>query len=177
MPQQMLKSRRAWAAMLAIGLAVLAWWGLAGGGRLDRRTRAILEGATRVEVFRLDGKNGPQPAAEGEERIGGFLVTARGKDQGKEFAGELADILADEKTYSRGGEACFWPGVAFRVWKGEECVEVLVCFLCDNFYCGPPAPGEGVKGSFHGTPARARLVRLAQEAFPEDKEIQGLKAE
>jgi hypothetical protein len=89
--------------MLGVALAVLAWWGLAGRSRLDRRTRAILEGATRVEVFRLDGKNDAEPAAEGEERIGGFLVTAHGSDQGKEFSGELADILADEKTYSADG--------------------------------------------------------------------------
>lgn len=175
----MLKSRWAWVAAALLALAFAAWWcwGGAGKGRLDARTKAILAGATKVEVFRLDGKVDPQPQAEGEKRVGGFPVTARGTDQGKEFAHKLADILSDEKTYSDDRAACFWPGVAFRVWKGEESAEVLICFQCNNFYCGPPAPVAKETANFTDPPARVRLVRLAQEAFPDDKDIQALKAE
>jgi hypothetical protein len=150
------------------------------GAPLDAQTMTVLAGATRVEVFRTDGTNGPndeKPRAAGEARIGGYLVTARGPDQGPEFAARLADVLLDGRSYSAARMACYWPGVAFRVWSGEEWVEVLVCFHCDNLYCGPATDNVPRTASFHSTPARARLVRLAREAFPDDKEVQRLKEE
>jgi hypothetical protein len=138
----------------------------------------VFADASKVEVFRLDGKEFSKdeggPLKKGR-RVGGFLVTAQGKDQGRKFAGKLLDILNDNKTYTNKYALCFWPGIAFRVWKEEECVEVLICFLCDNLYCGPPPKGmANENASFVGSPRRADLVRLAKEAFPDDKEIQGL---
>jgi hypothetical protein len=187
MPQQMLMSRPAWAwaagAVLAVGLAALALWCLAGGAEkvpLDDRTRAILAGATRVEVFRLDPSGlarGREARSEGERRFAGYLVTAQGEDQGRGFARRLWGVLSDGRTYTDGFVHCFEPGVGFRVWKGEEAVDVLLCFVCKNFYCGPPKDHPRENGSFNGSPRRADLVRLAQEAFPDDKEIQGLKAQ
>ncbi len=150
----------------------------AGKNRLGSRTMAVLAGATKVEVFRLDGQEiffAPQPRPEGEKRVGGYLVTAQGQDQGKEFADRLADILADERTYSDARPTCFRPGVAFCVWKGEEVVDVLLCFQCSNFYCGPPKDPADDNACFKDSPRRPDLVRLAKEAFPDDKEIQALK--
>src|SRR5262249_20587950 len=106
-----------------------------------------------------------------------WRVIAQGPDQGAELAARLRSILADEATYSRSHKMCFWPGVAFRVHSGDEVVDVLVCFYCDNLYCGPPrdlAP-NAENLSFDGSPRRADLVRLAKEAFPDDKEIQALE--
>jgi hypothetical protein len=143
---------------------------------LDEKTIAVLAGATRVEVFRLDG--GPvTPGKEMSGTVDGFAVTACGKDQGQGFAGKLSQVLLDEKTYSTTFAACFTPGVAFRAWKGEECADVVVCFLCQNFYCGPKTSQARENASFADTPARAALVRLAKEALPDDKQIQGLKEE
>jgi hypothetical protein len=142
------------------------------------RTKAILSGATKVEVFRLDGEDldlGGKTQATGERRIGGYRVTGQGPDQGREFAVRLAAVLSDEKTYTDRFAACFWPGVAFRVWKDEECVEVLICFKCQNFYCGPPKEAAMETASFSGSPARQRLLRLAKEAFPNDAEVQALR--
>jgi hypothetical protein len=139
---------------------------------LDSKTRPVFAEATKVEVFRLDGKDS---SGEGK-RLGGYLVTARGQDQGREFARKLLDILNDDKTYTDEFAKCFWPGVAFRVWKDQEVIEVLLCFLCDNFYCGPPQKGlANENASFGGSPRRADLVRLAKAAFPDDKAIQALK--
>jgi hypothetical protein len=177
-----LKPRLAVAAALAAALSFgflryLATRPSPGAPPLDGGTTAVLAGATKVEVFRTDGTNGPfdeRPRAPGEERIGGFRVTARGQDRGPEFAARLADVLLDGRTYSAARLACYWPGVAFRVWYGEEWVEVLICFHCDNLYCGPATERVPRTASFHSTAARARLVRLAKEAFP-DEEVQGLK--
>jgi hypothetical protein len=147
------------------------------------QTEAILSGATKVEVFRTDGENGPsgpsgpKPKVAGEARIGGFLITARGNYQGPDFAAKLAGILHDIETgHTRKAVTCFWPGIAFRVWKDEEAVEVLICFKCRNFYCGPPTERGYPMGSFSEPPSvRTRLIQLAKETFPDDKEIQGLE--
>jgi hypothetical protein len=171
----LLKSCQAWGVTVSLGLTAVVLWHLASRPLLDSQSRAVLAGATKVEVFRTDGMNGLYDSKPGETRIGGFLVTARGKNQGKEFAAKLADILFARETYSMTYNNCFWPGVVFRVWKGEESVDVLICFKCWNFYCGPPTNDAMESASFYRTPARTRLIRLAQEAFPDDKEIQKLK--
>jgi hypothetical protein len=94
---------------------------------------------------------------------------------GKDFANKLADILSNEQTYTNEFAQCFWPGVAFRVWKDQQGVDVLICFKCGNFYCGPSKEMVRENAAFHGSPMRSQLVRLAKEAFPDDKEIQSLK--
>jgi hypothetical protein len=154
--------------VLLIGSIAFLW------SPLDRRTTTILSGATKVEVFRVAGKEPPTEASSGELRIGGFRVLSQGKDQGRVFADRLAAVLSQWKTYSFTYAKCYWPGVAFRVWKGEEIVDILICFKCDNLYCGPPTMSARVTASFSESPNRARLVALAKEAFPDDQEIQGL---
>jgi hypothetical protein len=144
----------------------------------DSRSKAILAGATKVEVFRLDPEDSPyrfdKPRVDGEKRIGGWLITAQGKDQGKEFAVKLAALL-DEKHDKSGGAKCFDPGVAFRVWKDDEYADVLICYHCNNYYFGPPT--QRAKENAGITTLRPLFVQLAKEAFPEDKEIQALKEE
>jgi hypothetical protein len=143
---------------------------------LDRQSRAIFAGATRVEVFRLGTPVRPvtKPKEKGEKRFGGFEVTAQGADQGRQFADKLAAILSDEKTYTDRFAKCFDPGVGYRIWKGTESVEVLICFKCGNLYCGPPTENAQENAAFNGSPREADLRKLAMEAFPDDKEIQAL---
>jgi hypothetical protein len=146
--------------------------------RLDSRTAGIFFGATKVEVFRIDGRDNvvkPTPMKPGDPAVGGYAILAHGTDQGSEFAAKLGGVLADEKTYTDVSAKCFWPGVAFRVWKGAESVDVIICFKCQNFYLGPPTEQNVTENaSFHGSSNASRLVRLAKEAFPDDKEIQAL---
>jgi hypothetical protein len=148
-------------------------------GRLDGRTAAIFSGATKVEVFRIDGGKDspdPTPTKPGDPTVGGYAILARGADQGPDFARELADVLDDGKTYTDQFAKCFWPGVAFRVWKDDECVDLIVCFYCHNFYLGPRTDHQVMEtASFSGSSNAARLVRLAKEAFPDDKEVQALE--
>lgn len=150
-------------------------------GYPDGRTAGILAGATKVEVFRIDGRNDPPDPTlikPSDPTVGGYAILARGYDQGQEFAAKLRGILTDNKTYTDKHAKCFWPGVAFRVWKGEDSVDVIICFQCGNFYLGPPADKRVMENaSFNGSPNRSRLVRLAKEAFPDDKEVQELKDE
>jgi hypothetical protein len=153
--------------------------GCSGGKtRFDPRTRAILAAASKVEVFRTDGYDGPydrKPRQEGESRIGGFRVTAQGPDQAQPFAAKLAELLLDETHFNNNYKKCYWPGVAFRVWKDYEFADVLICFQCDNLYCGPPTEEARENASFNRSPARSQLARLAKEALPDDQEIQAIK--
>jgi hypothetical protein len=164
--------------LVAVALLLLLGCGT-GKHRLDGRTAGILAGATKVEVFRIDGRNDPPdptPIKPGDPTVDGYAILARGKDQNREFASKLTDILTDDKTYTDIHAACFWPGVAFRLWKGEQSVDVIICFHCDNFYLGPPTDKRVMENaSFGGSPNRVRLVRLAKEAFPDDEEVQELK--
>src|SRR4051812_3599035 len=80
----------------------------------------------------------PTPTGPGEPMVDGYAVTARGKDQGPDFARRLAAILLDQRTYHNVNAMCYWPGVAFRVYKGDDCVDVVICFFCHNFFLGNP---------------------------------------
>jgi hypothetical protein len=134
-----------------------------------------------VEVFRIDGRNDlpdPTPIKPGEPTIAGCAILSKGKDQDREFAGRLAEVLLDEQTYADLPPPCFWPGVVFRAWKGNQCVDAVLCFTCGNLYLGPPSERHvPVTASFvkSRSGAFARLARLAKEAFPDDKEIQALE--
>jgi hypothetical protein len=146
---------------------------------LSRDTKAILRGATKVEVFRIDADDGrevhPTRKASGKGNVGRYSIVAQGDDQGPEFAAKLAGVLLDESGYSNMWARCFWPGVAFRVWKGKQSIDVLVCFTCDNLYCGPASERAGENISFAGSSMRRQLVELAKEAFPDDTEVQALE--
>ncbi len=166
----------------SLGLVLIPCATLAGcgGTRSAQQEAATLAGATRVEVFRIDGGScdklpaAPKPGEEANV-VGGYVITARGPDQGAAFADKLAAILSDPSTYARATVGCHWPGVAFRVWKDGHCVEVLICFLCDNLYCGPPKDRPRPNGVFPNSPRRRDLVRLVKEAFPGDPQIQALE--
>ncbi len=71
------------------------------------------------------------------------------------------------------------PGVGYRVWRGDEAVEVVLCFSCDELLVLSP---KGADGSVHRAaedfdPARARLVALAKQEFPADQDIQSLNGQ
>jgi hypothetical protein len=146
---------------------------------LDDRTAPILSGGTKVEVFRIDGgseKAAPTVIKAGDPTMGGYSILSKGKDQTPEFAARLNDLLTDSRTYTDQYAACFMPGVAFRVWKSDECVDVIICFRCHNFYLGPPSDEKVMENAtFSGSSNAGQLIRLAKDAFPDDQEIQALK--
>jgi hypothetical protein len=140
----------------------------------------VLVGATKVEVYRIDGGTTERMAKRvgpGEPNIDGYAIIDRGKDQTAEFVAALDGVLLDKRTYTEHFVKCYNPGVVFRFCKGDDRVDVVICFHCGNFYIGPPVTGEQVleNAAFHGSPNRARLVRLAKQALPDDKDIQALE--
>jgi hypothetical protein len=140
--------------------------------QLGNEALSVLDGATRVQAFRIK----PRKEQGAKEQIAGYPITATGKEQGKDFAAELTSVLKDDKTWFGMGARCFIPGVAFRVWKDKESVDVIICFNCSNFHLiARDAAGKEVHktGGAFG-PNNVPLLKVAKKAFPDDKEIQGI---
>ncbi len=136
----------------------------------------LLGGCTKVETFRID----PVVSTErGKEYICGYKIVGHGKEEGKDYAVRLTNVLYSEATYFGATAKCFEPGVAFRIWCDKEWVDVVVCFTCTNLaiFDGKGKEIAETHGGFGGTASEGALIKLAKEAFPDDKAIQGLKEE
>jgi hypothetical protein len=179
--------RRRWAALCVL-LAAAA-------GRADDRPRdvpdavkkllgdeavQVLQNADRVEVFRAAPGPDPNPKAN-QDYIDGYRLTAKGKDPGKEFLGRAAATLLDEKTYvGKDLPERFEPAVGLRFWQNQDLVEVLIGFKQGGVdVISKQADGKLVQRTARGlgTSARPALVKLAKQAFPDDKDIQDLTEE
>ncbi|MDB5302799.1 MAG: hypothetical protein JWM97_348 [Phycisphaerales bacterium] len=142
-------------------------------------TARVLSAPDRVEAYRVAGSRSIAPATPPADQAGnlaGFPITATGRNQSKDFGARLGAVLLNDKTYEWNmAKGCtFDPGVAFRVWKGQESVVVLICFKCEQVGI---APDDSVKDLRikDADPGISALRKLAQEAFPDDVEIQHLK--
>jgi hypothetical protein len=141
--------------------------------RLGERMTAILKGATKAEAFRIADK--PLEKPEGKH-VSGYPVLSAAKEQGKDFAKRLSALVQDEKSLFSAQARCFSPGVAFRLWKDKESVDVVVCYMCSGVrLTARDADGKvlhqtggGFKDNYDA------WVKLAKEAFPDDKQIQTL---
>jgi hypothetical protein len=150
--------------------------------RYGDKTIAVLKGATKIEVFRLNSRDyvDPEKTKEGQDkRFGGYAITAKGDDQGEKFAQKAVGLLFDAGNFElEKAKGCkFDPGVGLRFWKGKESAELLLCYKCDELKVVAPDPkAQGVKIPYADfEPGRAAFVKLAKEIFPKDEEIQQLK--
>ncbi len=178
---------------LCVFLAALAMAGCLGCGHRDSVTPdnrnsvtpdklsgsgvAILRGATRVEVFRV----GPDKVQEPADRtLGGYPILSAGSEQNQAFGQRLAKILLSGNVTQNAKKCGFAPGVGFRLWDRDRSVVVLICFKCNVLWAF--VPGEPTRIIERGTAheewewqdfdsVRGPLLKLAKEAFPEDKDI------
>jgi hypothetical protein len=145
---------------------------------LPEGTLKMLSGATQVECFRIDPRTSEKDGGKGDKQIDGYPITAPAKEQGADFAGKLTAALKDEKSYGPPAR-CFFPGVGFRVWKDKESVDVVICYMCSNFYTVTrDADGKEVSRSQMAGFQKnwAAFLQLAKAAFPDDAAIQKLDA-
>jgi hypothetical protein len=138
---------------------------------LGSRGASILRGATRVEILRVKAIPYSEPAPRPYE------IVRAGPTRDAKFAARLADVLLGDGVTVGASRCPFSPGVAFRAYQGEQAVEVVVCFHCEDLMAGivgTGKPGRWPYPRYRFGPARAALVRLAKEAFPEDPKIRDL---
>ena len=151
------------------------------GREIGRQGVAILSNAGRVETFRLDD-NGYGDYVKGGtsgDEIADYPIKSQGKMLGAVFAAKLSRTVMDPRTFLGPSDtSCeINPGVAFRAWRGQECVEVIICFHCQQMLITTKnAQGREVHSAYtQMVSMRADFLALAHEAFPDDKEIQSLK--
>ena len=171
----------------AILLAALVVLGIAGvvqkpHHEMGDRAVSILSNATRVETFRLDDsrekdEGEPKEGTSGDE-IADYPLKSQGHTLGPAFAAKLSQALTNPRTFIGPNDVTceINPGVAFRAWRGQECVEVIICFHCQQMLITTKdAKGLEVHSAYTEiTWTRAKFLALAREAFPNDKEIQSL---
>lgn len=160
-------------AVVAV-LAVIVFIGTQIWGGVSRSGTSILRRGDRVEVFRVSPKRAEEP---GSKTIGGYPIISVGNEQGPDFAARLGTVLRSWGVANSSKKCAFEPGVAFRVWRGDRALEVLVCFKCDDLW--PHVVGESGTLSeewLEFDAVRPDLVALAKEAFPDDPAIQALPA-
>ncbi|MCE9584514.1 MAG: hypothetical protein K8T20_18655 [Planctomycetes bacterium] len=134
-----------------------------------------IDSAKTVEVYRIE----PDPTkAEGPNVVCGHKVISRGKDQGEAFAARIRTTLTEgqEAPTGKAKECKFQPGVLFRFVNGGDHADLLLCFSCDQFeiVATDPKAADASITMRDFDNYRAALVRLAQEALPDDKIVQGL---
>jgi hypothetical protein len=141
--------------------------------KLGEHMTAILNGATRAEAFRIAHK--PLETPEGKH-VSGYPILSAAKEQGKDFAKRISALVQDEKSLFSAQARCFSPGVAFRLWKEKESVDVVVCYMCWGLrLTARDADGKVLHQTGGGFKANYDAwVKPAKETFPEDKQIQGL---
>ena len=144
---------------------------------LGDHTLSILRGADRVETFRLDDSHDGEDVPMGRE-ISDYPLLFQGHTLGPPFAAGLSRVLGDPRTYLGPNDvSCLInPGVAFRAWRGPECVEVIVCFHCQQMIVTTKdARGRVTHSAYNEiTWMRAEFIALAKESLPGDKEVQAL---
>jgi hypothetical protein len=140
---------------------------------------AILTGGEQVQVYRASDSGGlrPDPAtAIGSD----FVRGAGGAALGPAELEALRSVLYDEKSYrfAQDVSRCrFVPQVSFQARAGIDTVDALVSFSCNEvlFLLGKPGGRWVPKGRFDVKPARAKLLALVRQLFPQDREVQQLR--
>ena len=179
-------------SVVSLGILGFVGWELYARWRLrellGEQTMTILLGATRVEVFRVrpEGSVKSDDQEASKTMIGGHRITVSGGERDEEYARRLTTVILDKQTYRFHvhnpvfgiiSTCAFRPGVGFRVFKGQEAVEILLCFNCNEMrILSKDAEGNVTHraiGEFK--PMRLVLLQLCKEGFPADSEIQELR--
>lgn len=149
---------------------------------LDVATTAILNGADRVETFRLQGGDEDEDASgtlavyASPRYVEDHLVIGNGRQQGRAFAGALRAALV-QGTSAPDFMQCFMPGVGFRAWKGKAHTDISVCFTCQGIEIVTKDAKQKVlhQSLTELGASRPALLALSRQAFPQDKQLAALE--
>ncbi len=145
----------------------------------DTKTEAILDGADRVETFRLQGGDEDYDASEQAMLsqphplyLEDHIVIRVGPTQNRAFAGALHAALA-QGTSEPDGAQCFEPGVGFRAWKGNFHTDICICFTCQGVEVTTEDAKHKILYQSLTTlgASRPALLALSKQAFPQDKTL------
>jgi hypothetical protein len=153
---------------LTLSLSMLAGCQETPKNFLGRSGTIVMRAPTKIEAWRIHG--GPSQAD----------TNSTPKQLDVALAKQLGDIMLDPDTYdfNSAKPGCeFQPLAGFRVWHDKRSVDVILCFHCNELKLISPDPvSKRYPSRVQGfDKARPAMVRLAKQAFPDDREIQDLK--
>jgi hypothetical protein len=144
---------------------------------LPAEAALTLQHPTHVEAYRT-GTLDDHPGYGG--KMDGFAVFGTGAVT-DDVATEVAAAIADPTTYyDNAGPEDFVPTLGFRFYRkvggGQTSVDVLIGFDHDQVMvvARDNKQREDFRRLMDSTPGRARLVKVSQEAFEVDLEVQSL---
>jgi len=161
----------------ALIVAVVYGWNLPSLSmrrRLSGTAIAKLSHPTRIQAMHVriwDGSAAPQIA----ERYP-IVDTHTVSDAAN--ARDLMNVLLDPATYDYNpnhvSTCIFRPTVGFRVFSGNDFIDVLICFHCDQLEIFD-STGQMLSAYDVNThPGRANLLKVVKSVFPDDITIQSL---
>lgn len=130
-----------------------------------------LRSADSIRAFRIEPFYRHPSVSESFKdlpRFGTYPILKESSRTNTALARAVADALLAEERFSPGGtlKCGFAPGVAYRMGNGTNILEILVCFQCDEIKMRPTSGHEDYYLRFETS--RARLLALAEQAFPGD---------
>jgi hypothetical protein len=132
----------------------------------------VLQAPDQVEAFRLkDVENGIQLI----EKVSNYQVSSGPIALSAEQAKQISRLLLRPSSYPNYVKTCgFDPGVRLDFHRGDEIVQVLFCFACDDL--AVYRDDDLIHGAAFD-PARGEVVRVIKPLFPDDEVIQSLSEE
>ena len=107
-------------------------------------------------------------------------MISQGADKGPAFASRIATRLffgPAEDIFSK--QCIFQPGVVFVVKSGDDRIDIVLCFHCDEMetQAFPPKASEMILRHSNTDKNRPGWLELAKQALPADETIQALENE
>ncbi len=136
----------------------------------DQEAQAVVAKPTKVQAYRLAENSTFKSTVKDYKMITGPVAVD------DTVAKSVSQLLLNEKNYlwdvGKGCDPLF--GARLEFLQGDKSTNVFFCFECDIL--AVYVNGKSV-GSEDFDDMRPELVKAMQKIFPEDKVIQGLKAE
>lgn len=143
-------------------------------------TFSIISGATWCQVFKIDPERS-EPEGPLSARTDHHAILATGKKLTGTDIAQIQRILLNPARYAVGPldpAACHLsPGVAFRLWRGSDSVDVLACYQCAHVIIATHDAGGRLVHQYMTPFPVGELSGFVRQAFPNDPELQGVLAD
>ncbi len=136
----------------------------------EKGAQAVVAKPSKVQAYRLAEFSVTRPNVKDYKMLSGPIAVDEA------LAKSVGQLLLDEKSYlwdvGKGCEPIF--GVRLEFVQSDKSTDIFFCFECDilEVYFN----GKRI-GSEDFDDVRPQLVKVIKQIFPEDKVIQGLKAQ
>lgn len=134
---------------------------------------ATIQNATNVQAYRILPVADPKKPAK--KSIIGYPVVSGPVKVSSTTAEALKKVWLSESSYTDGVYACeFSPGMVLSFIRDKEQIDLVVCLSCGEVRV---LKNNALVGNIFFTPARNKVLELAKQIFPKDKQLQKMKAE